>query len=47
MLFHRLVMSIYNISTAAIEKLLLLSLQFLFKVDKNKEEILITSKFAS
>lgn len=36
MLFHLLVISIYRISTAAIEKLLLLSLQFLLKRNKIK-----------
>lgn len=37
MLFHLLVISIYKISTEAIEKLLLLSLQFLLRTDKIKK----------
>lgn len=45
MLFHLLVISIYKISTEAIEKLLLLSLQFLLKNRQRKNSDYIqTSK---
>lgn len=46
-LFHLLVISMYKISTAAIEKLLLLSLQFLLKMNNRKAKHLITSKLPS
>lgn len=47
MLFHLRVISMYKISTEAIEKLLLLSLQFLLKMNNKKAKHLITSKLPS
>lgn len=46
-LFHLLVISIYRISTAAIEKLLLLSLQFLLKRNKIKKRFSLHPKLPS